>query len=137
MKALIRAVYSSEANKFDPLLDDCGVQKDLEIGRETFDRILTEPRVIELLEQLGVDEVDSVGLFDVLDSDDSGTVSTEELVDGILMVRGQLKKSDTIATRLAVKAIQTSLHNCRIQLLQQAIDTRVDLQNMSIPVRNG
>lgn len=41
-----------------------------------------------------------------------------------------MKKSDTIATRLAVKSVQRAVRNCRLQLLQQAIDMRMDLQRM-------
>ena len=140
LKELIRKLYTS--NEVSSRISDDGkaermtrasvaakeLEFEYEIDRETFERVMNEESVIELLDQLNIDEGDRNGLFDALDSDGSGGLSIEELINGILMIRGNFKKSDTVATRLAVKSVQKMVRNCRLQLLQQVIDMRMDLQ---------
>merc|ERR1712232_200331 len=101
-----------------------------EIDRQTFEHVMDQPEVLLLLDELDVDESDRNGLFEVLDSDNSGGISIEEFINGILMIRGAMKKSDAIATRLAVKSLQKSLRNCRLQLLKQSMDMSQDIQKL-------
>lgn len=63
-----------------------------EMTREEFDRVFECPAVQQLLDELEIDESERINLFDVLDSDGSETLSIEELVSGIMAVRGQPKK---------------------------------------------
>eukprot|EP00913_Durusdinium_trenchii_P003800 g3519.t1 len=49
---------------------------------------------------------DRANLFEVIDADGSGTMDVTELVQGMLKIRGEVKKSDTVATLLATKALQ-------------------------------
>jgi hypothetical protein len=93
-----------------------------ELSREEFNAIQTQEAVKGVLDNLEVHEIDRVNLFDVLDADGSGTLSLNELIEGIMLVRGNLKKSDVVATRLAVKAMQKQLANCRLQLQRQGND---------------
>eukprot|EP00913_Durusdinium_trenchii_P026376 g24749.t1 len=49
---------------------------------------------------------DRANLFEVIDADGSGTLRVSELVQGLLKVRGELKKSDVVATTLATQTLQ-------------------------------
>ena len=45
----------------------------------------------------------------VIDADSSGTLHITELVQGLLKIRGEIKKSDTVAVLLATKAVQSQV----------------------------
>merc|ERR1712050_249694 len=79
------------------------------MGREVFETAFAGTAVQQLLDELEIDETDRLDLFSVLDSDGSGVLTVDELIQGIMAVRGHAKKSDVIATRLAVKSVQRSL----------------------------
>ena len=49
---------------------------------------------------------DRATLFDSIDADGSGTLQLGELVQGLLKIRGELNKSDTVAALLATKALR-------------------------------
>ncbi|CAE7724705.1 CACNA1S [Symbiodinium pilosum] len=49
---------------------------------------------------------DRANLFEVIDADGSGTLAIAELVQGLLKIRGEINKSDTVAALLAAKAVQ-------------------------------
>jgi len=101
----------------NPLAMDNGVD-DFQLSRAQFEAVLSTRAVQLLMDELEIDEVDRRGLFEVLDSDSSGSVTIEELVSGLMAVRGQAKKSDTVATMLAVKSVQKSLRSTAALLLQ-------------------
>ncbi|CAE7724722.1 Cacna1c [Symbiodinium pilosum] len=56
---------------------------------------------------------DRANLFEVIDADGSGTMDVTELVQGMLKIRGDVKKSDTVATLLATKALQEMVTEMR------------------------
>eukprot|EP00439_Symbiodinium_sp_Y106_P078877 s295_g17.t1 len=58
---------------------------------------------------------DRANLFEVIDADGSGTLHVTELVQGLLKIRGELTKSDTVATLLTAQAIQGMLAAARLQ----------------------
>lgn len=49
----------------------------------------------------------------VIDADGSGTLHITELVQGLLQIRGEIKKSDTVAALLATKAVQHMVADIR------------------------
>lgn len=55
--------------------------------------------------QLGIDEADCMDLFDALDADRNGSLELQELVKGLLLMRGMVKKTDIVGTRLGVTAL--------------------------------
>eukprot|EP00408_Alexandrium_pacificum_P065449 CAMPEP_0171172698 /NCGR_PEP_ID=MMETSP0790-20130122/9849_1 /TAXON_ID=2925 /ORGANISM="Alexandrium catenella, Strain OF101" /LENGTH=687 /DNA_ID=CAMNT_0011637555 /DNA_START=19 /DNA_END=2082 /DNA_ORIENTATION=- len=91
---------------------------EFKLSRRQFDMILATRIVQSLLDELEIDETDRKGLFDVLDSDCSGTITIEELISGLMAVRGQARKSDTVATMLAVKSVQKSLRTMAALMIQ-------------------
>eukprot|EP00913_Durusdinium_trenchii_P003799 g3518.t1 len=56
---------------------------------------------------------DRANLFEIIDADGSGTLHVTELVQGLLKIRGEVKKSDAVATLLATKAIQNMVLETR------------------------
>eukprot|EP00913_Durusdinium_trenchii_P025399 g23844.t1 len=52
---------------------------------------------------------DGANLFEIIDADGSGSLGLAELVQGLLKIRGEINKSDTVAALLATKAVQAQL----------------------------
>jgi len=77
----------------------------LEISKELFLLVIQDPNVQHLMDDLDLPP-DRANLFEVIDSDGSGTLRVSELVQGLLKVRGELKKSDVVATSLATQSLQ-------------------------------
>ena len=66
---------------------------------------------------------DRANLFEALDADGSGTLHVAELVQGLLKVRGDLKKTDTVATLLATRAVFRMLERLSKDLEELRQDT--------------
>merc|ERR1719433_1000800 len=79
------------------------------ITKEVFDHTLQIPSVQEWLEDLDIPEDDRMDLFDVLDADGGGTLQLEELVDGIIKLRGDSRRSDVVHVGLVVRSVHDQL----------------------------
>ena len=64
---------------------------------------------------------DRATLFDSIDADGSGTLQLGELVQGLLKIRGELNKSDTVAALLATKALQ----NVVVEMLSNLVCSKI------------
>lgn len=60
------------------------------------DVILRDPEVVAYFNAIGVDTTEAMGLFQLLDDDDSGTVSIDEFVTGFLRLKGSAKAVDMV-----------------------------------------
>mmetsp|Transcript_38555 Transcript_38555/g.90582 ORF Transcript_38555/g.90582 Transcript_38555/m.90582 type:complete len:166 (-) Transcript_38555:8-505(-) len=94
-----------------------------QISREVFERVLWHPSVQELLDQLEISQ-DRAHLFEILDADASGSVEAVELIQGLLHLRGDAKKSDMVANLLAVRASQNMIR--RLEREHQEVKTIVE-----------
>jgi len=94
----------------------------LEISKELFLLVIQDPNVQHLMDDLDLPP-DRANLFEVIDSDGSGTLRVSELVQGLLKVRGELKKSDVVATSLATQSLQQLIIEMRDE--QTAFQDRV------------
>jgi len=101
-------------NMEDILLDDL----DIEISKESFHLILQDPEVQQLMDSLGIPP-QRADLFDILDADASGGLQVTELVQGLLKVRGETRKSDIVGSYLGIRAIQESLRRMEKESLEQ------------------
>ncbi|CAE7894770.1 CER3 [Symbiodinium microadriaticum] len=88
---------------------DEDVHEDLAINKECFLMAIQDREVQHLMNQLDLPP-DRANLFEIIDADDSGALHIAELVHGLLKVRGEVKKSDTVAALLATKSVQEMVH---------------------------
>ena len=86
------------------------VRDDMIISRELFLLLLQDPEIRTNLDEIDIPP-DRAHLFDVLDADDRGSLQGDELVLGLLKIRGEAKRSDQVACLLAVKALHELLRN--------------------------
>jgi hypothetical protein len=77
---------------------------DFQIPREVFLIWLCEPEVAKLLEEADINvSMGGEDLFDVLDVDMGGSLGLDELINGLMRLRGPTTKSDIVAMGLKVQ----------------------------------
>lgn len=84
------------------------VTSEVDINKDLFTTMLLDPVIQNCLDDLQVPP-NRINLFEALDSDGSGSIGLIELIGGILAIRGEVKKSDTIACLLSVRCLQGNL----------------------------
>merc|ERR1712025_1089830 len=73
--------------------------------RESFEGAMRDPTIKRILNELDIDEVDQQDLFDALDADGNDRLEIEELLQGVMKMRGKARKVDVVATRLMLKTL--------------------------------
>jgi voltage-gated sodium channel len=89
---------------------------------QMFVRILDKPEMIDYFKSIDVDISEARGLFMLLDLNDSGTLDTEEFLNGCIRLRGIAKSLD-----LALLAKQVKQMNEKILELGGTLDHRMGL----------
>eukprot|EP00928_Gymnodinium_smaydae_P029546 TRINITY_DN22216_c0_g1_i1.p1 TRINITY_DN22216_c0_g1~~TRINITY_DN22216_c0_g1_i1.p1 ORF type:complete len:676 (-),score=131.29 TRINITY_DN22216_c0_g1_i1:134-2050(-) len=84
------------------------------LAAEDFDRIIEDPDIQSILEELDVPEDDRRALFDVLDADGGGQLEMEELIKGIIKLRGDPRRSDVVHVGLVLRSLQEEFRNFRL-----------------------
>lgn len=90
------------------IFTDDDVHDGIAITKELFLLVIQDRGVQQLMDELDLPP-DRANLFEVIDADGSGTLHITELVQGLLKIRGEINKSDTVAALLAAKAVQSIL----------------------------
>merc|ERR1719362_2342472 len=81
-----------------------------EFHRDEFDRVVHEDQSAKkALIELDIEPQDHKYLSDILDPDNGGTIGVLELVDGLKRLRGEPRRSDTIAIDLMVRSLQPKI----------------------------
>jgi hypothetical protein len=75
----------------------------LTVARDQFTEWLHDGDFLKLLKKASIDTSNKLELFDVLDVDMGGELGLDEIVTGMMMLRGPVTKSDQVATRLQVQ----------------------------------
>lgn len=100
-----------DTRKFDNLLDHFQEVNNMEITMDLFNKVLREdPRVREALLDLDIASDDHLGLFDILDSDNGGSLKFDELTSGIERLRGDPRRSDIICVDLMLRSVQQNVN---------------------------
>ncbi|CAE7501607.1 nasB [Symbiodinium sp. CCMP2456] len=91
-----------------------GMHDEVAITKELFLLVIQDRKVQQLMDDLDLPP-DRANLFEMLDADGSGTLQTTELLQGLLKIRGEVNKSDTVASLLATKAVQNLVSDVKDQ----------------------
>lgn len=86
-----------EAEKLDP---------ERLINRDEFLSLLDEPALDTLLQQMDIETSNRDELFDVLDADMSGELDLNELIVGLMSLRGPAEKKDIVGSLLCARVTQ-------------------------------
>eukprot|EP00927_Polykrikos_kofoidii_P021741 TRINITY_DN20495_c0_g1_i4.p1 TRINITY_DN20495_c0_g1~~TRINITY_DN20495_c0_g1_i4.p1 ORF type:complete len:598 (-),score=84.10 TRINITY_DN20495_c0_g1_i4:57-1850(-) len=88
------------------------------ITREDFKKWLDNEKFVKVLEEADIDLSSKNEIFEVLDSDINGFLTQKELAIGLMRLRGPMRKTEIVATRLMM------LHGTeRMQRLENTIET--------------
>ncbi|CAJ1405263.1 unnamed protein product [Effrenium voratum] len=89
------------ANEAFKVLEECHIN----ITREVFQAWLKDPEFVRVLEEAEVDISNKFELFNILDVDSGGELSVEELLTGLMGLRGDVSKGDVVSILLRVRDI--------------------------------
>jgi Ca2+-binding EF-hand superfamily protein len=126
VKILIRELYMERIEnleKENPDKDFFDVVEQIaheNVDHVQFDRFIRDADVLEALEDLEIDAADHRGLFEILDADNTGSITLVEFLDGLRRLRGFPRRSDTICIDLMVREMQ-----CQIHLLVEGVDNLI------------
>ncbi|CAJ1381229.1 unnamed protein product [Effrenium voratum] len=81
------------------------LRRSTSVDRKTFMQWLQLPEFLAILESADVDVSNKFDLFDVLDADMGGVLELDEVVTGLMKLRGPVSKADLVATRLQVRLL--------------------------------
>ncbi|CAE7218385.1 Cacna1c [Symbiodinium natans] len=87
------------------LFTDDEIHEDVAITKELFLLVIQDPAVQALMDELDLPP-SRAHLFEVIDADGSGTLHIQELVQGLLKLRGEVNKGDVVAPLLAARSVQ-------------------------------
>jgi len=99
----IELLVRESISKFVAEATNMKYSEDVTISRQVFNEWLDRPAVTRLLETMDIEVSSKAGIFDVLDVDMSGELEFEELIGGLMHLRGPITKSDIVAVRLKVR----------------------------------
>jgi len=108
-----RSMMKSLALSASHFLDDANID-DIAITKELFLLVIQDQHVQQLMNDLDL-PADRANLFEVIDADASGTLHVTELVQGLLKIRGDLTKSDTVAVLLTAKSVHNMVAELRAE----------------------
>ncbi|CAK9096962.1 unnamed protein product [Durusdinium trenchii] len=112
------------------IFTDEDVHDKIAITKELFLLVIQDRDVQRLMDELDLPP-DRANLFEVIDADGSGTLHITELVQGLLKIRGEIKKSDAVAALLATKAVQSmvaeikELYEKNLDVLRSTLQTEL------------
>eukprot|EP00930_Biecheleria_cincta_P093064 TRINITY_DN8320_c0_g1_i1.p1 TRINITY_DN8320_c0_g1~~TRINITY_DN8320_c0_g1_i1.p1 ORF type:complete len:577 (-),score=124.52 TRINITY_DN8320_c0_g1_i1:99-1829(-) len=105
--------FSRSISRKSIQLDEALVEWDQDVSRDTFEEWLNDDEFVRVLEDASIDMSCKGMLFDVLDADAGGELSTTELVTGLMRLRGPVTKLDVIGVSLKVSYLVTLLESLR------------------------
>lgn len=121
------SVRHDQLNLQDMCMDeeDDGQPDDFEsiiITKDIFLLVVQDRGVQAMMDDLDIPP-ERAHLFDVLDADGSGGLAVTELVQGLLKVRGEARRSDMVACLLGIRAVQDMLREVADRYKAVAIPT--------------
>jgi hypothetical protein len=83
-----------------------------QVPRSVLDRVIENNKsAVQALHNLDIDQRDHKHLPDILDPDNSGSISMPELVDGLKRLRGDARRSDIISVDLMIRSLQERMED--------------------------
>eukprot|EP00928_Gymnodinium_smaydae_P011937 TRINITY_DN14365_c0_g1_i1.p1 TRINITY_DN14365_c0_g1~~TRINITY_DN14365_c0_g1_i1.p1 ORF type:complete len:576 (-),score=95.94 TRINITY_DN14365_c0_g1_i1:19-1746(-) len=86
------------------------------VERDTFLEWMDDHEMKQVLETAGIESATKHEMFDVLDVNVNGTLGFDEIVDGMMRLRGDVTKSDIVAVRMKVRYMTKILEDALVQI---------------------
>merc|ERR1719221_30985 len=78
------------------------------ITHEVFNQVMMDPEVQRMMDDLEISVSNRDKLFDVLDSDSSGSLDVAEIIQGLMKLRGPADKGDVVSALLTIRTLHKS-----------------------------
>jgi len=116
------------------LADSLEEFKDEVVIEEEFEFFIKQEEVVNALDDLEIDKADHRYLFDILDADNTGSLTLCEMIDGIRRLRGGPRRSDIITIDLMVREMQDGVHQVKemMNTIYEAQQKNATKQNRSL-----
>lgn len=108
---------------------------DINISKELFLLVIQDKKIQRLMDELDLPP-DRANLFEVIDADGSGTLEMAELLHGLLKIRGEVNKSDTVASYLATKAVQNMVSELKEETTRTVKEMKAKLFQQMMGLEN-
>jgi len=89
----------------------------LSVTRDVFNTFLQDEEVCTILTALDVPEEERLDIFEVLDANGNGTIQLEELLNGVMKLRGDPRRSDVIHVLLVLRSLQEEMQEFKDDVL--------------------
>ncbi|CAK9100045.1 unnamed protein product [Durusdinium trenchii] len=109
--------------------EDGGHDK-IAITKELFLLVVQDPSVQALMDELDLPP-DRANLFEIIDADGSGTLQITELLHGLLKIRGEINKSDAVASLLATRAVQNQVQEFEEKVAEDLEQIRAQMTQLA------
>jgi len=106
-KSLLKTFVYAESRHRQVATDDAVGDCPRPLSKELFLLVIQDPNVQALMDELDLPP-ERASLFDLFDLNGNGRLDATELVLGFLKVRGEVRKSDIVATLCSVRSLQVS-----------------------------
>ncbi|CAE7558887.1 Cacna1s [Symbiodinium natans] len=104
------------------------------ITKELFLLIIQDSGVQKLMNDLDLPR-DRANLFEIIDADASGTLQITELLQGLLKMRGEINKSDAVASLLVSRSVQSMLSEAMAQNQKNLLELWAEFQKELLSMR--
>lgn len=104
---------------------DAAKARQMRITSPLWEQFIADNRVDRLLEDLDVSTEDRECLFDLLNASGGGELQLEDLLVGIVQVRGDAHKSDIVSHGLVLRSVQGTVQELSVQFDKQSETLRV------------
>jgi len=118
-----RSYLQAEARRKNWQREQCSKQfntNGMMISRHQFAQWLQDPKFLKCLNKLEIETSNKADLFEVLDYDARGVLGFEDIIHGLMYMRGPPQKSDIIAALLGVRHVVAAVRDIRA-ILENAI----------------
>jgi len=85
---------------------------------DDFAKLMSDPRVMEKMDDLEIHIADPEKLFEIIDSNGNGALDVNELIEGLMKLRGPADKGDAVSAALMVRQMQRDIHRLEIEMRQ-------------------
>eukprot|EP00928_Gymnodinium_smaydae_P024663 TRINITY_DN19893_c0_g3_i1.p1 TRINITY_DN19893_c0_g3~~TRINITY_DN19893_c0_g3_i1.p1 ORF type:complete len:737 (-),score=90.19 TRINITY_DN19893_c0_g3_i1:36-1925(-) len=117
-RKIVQGLRVHEQPDVDDNLEHYQTQVHTMISKDLFETGMRCEEADDLLERLDVAIPNRGKLFDVLDASGDGFLSIDELVDGIMRLRGPADKGDVVCASLMIRNLQETIKNIKTDMLQ-------------------
>mmetsp|Transcript_108019 Transcript_108019/g.214590 ORF Transcript_108019/g.214590 Transcript_108019/m.214590 type:complete len:177 (-) Transcript_108019:76-606(-) len=106
---LLRAFLRHDQKRGIPILENMDKEalKQVSFSRSVLDNAIeNDHEIVEILAELDIDPQDCSSLPDTMDGNNTGYVTTAELIIGLSRLRGTARRSDIVSVDLMIRSLQ-------------------------------